>query len=265
MRSLFPIFVLEGPMKTTHRDRLLVAATSLFLLSAAGCKKAQAPPPAAPVSPSVAAPAPATPVAASAPAKEAASPAEAPAGAVVSEPVAAGGVTIQATLGSGKTVEWALKQSEIRDDPSGQWAVGATASSSYNDAKEHDRCAPWQATGVPNVDQAGDNCGAAWAPKTPDGGIEWLDLTYAKPVSATGVRIRESENGGAVIKVDLIDENKQVHPLWSGTDPTKALNHFMLSFPKTAYKVNEVKITLATNLVPGDNEIDAVQLVSADK
>jgi hypothetical protein len=34
--------------------------------------------------------------------------------------------------------------------------------------------------------------------------------------------------------------------------------------PKTAYKAYRVKITLATNVVPGWNEIDAVQLVGSD-
>jgi hypothetical protein len=38
----------------------------------------------------------------------------------------------------------------------------------------------------------------------------------------------------------------------------------MLTFPKTDYKVDHVKITLATNLVPGWNEIDAVQLLGSD-
>ena len=45
-----------------------------------------------------------------------------------------------------------------------------------------------QATGVPNVENYGSNP-AAWSPKTPDAGIEWLDLQYAKPVHATTVRV----------------------------------------------------------------------------
>ena len=32
---------------------------------------------------------------------------------------------------------WALKQDEIKNDPNGQWAVEASASSTYNDAKRH--------------------------------------------------------------------------------------------------------------------------------
>ncbi len=175
-------------------------------------------------------------------------------------PVSAG-VTIDATGGSG--VEWALKQDEVKNDPAGQWAVSATASSAYNDAKGDARFSAWQATGAPNVDQEGDN-GNAWASKTPDAGIEWIDLGFARPVAATGLRIRESAGAGAVFKVDLIDSQGNVHPLWTGKDPTKGLNYLILTFPKTEYKVNHVKVTLATNLVPGYNEVDAVQLLGSD-
>jgi hypothetical protein len=157
-------------------------------------------------------------------------------------------------------IDWALKQDEIKHDPNGQWATDASASSSYNDAKGDAAWSPMQVTGAPNVEHYGDD-GRAWAPKTPDGGIEWLDLKYAKPVNATEVRIRESCGSGAVIQVELFDEQGNSHKVWRGTDPTQELNYFVLKVPPANYKTNRVKITLATNAVPGWNEIDAVQLV----
>jgi hypothetical protein len=39
----------------------------------------------------------------------------------------------------------------------------------------------------------------------------------------------------------------------------------MVKFPKTGFKTDRVKVTLATNVVPGWNEIDAVQLVGTDQ
>lgn len=39
-------------------------------------------------------------------------------------------------------IDWAMKQDEIKHDPNGQWATTATASSSYNNAKETQ---PWSA------------------------------------------------------------------------------------------------------------------------
>jgi hypothetical protein len=160
--------------------------------------------------------------------------------------------------------EWALKQDEIKSDPNGQWAIQATASSTYSDAQGTAPYSANQATGAPNVDRYADD-GAAWAPKTPDGGIECLDLKYPKPVHATEVRVRESCGSGAVIKVEVYDEQGGAHAVWQGNDPTTELNYLMVKFPKTNFKTDRVKVTLATNVVPGWNEIDAVQLVGADQ
>lgn len=160
--------------------------------------------------------------------------------------------------------EWALKQDEIKRDPNGQWAIQATASSTYNDAQGTANWSANQATGAPNVDKYGDD-GAAWTSKTPDGGIEWLDLKYSKPVYATEVRVRESCGSGAVIKIEVYDEQSGAHAVWQGNDPTTGLNYLIVKFPKTTFKTGRVKVTLATNVVPGWNEIDAVQLVGTDQ
>ncbi len=156
--------------------------------------------------------------------------------------------------------EWAMKQDQIKNDSNGQWAVSATASSTYDDAKEIERWAANQVTGAPNVEKYGDD-GNAWAPKTEDAGMEWLDVTFANPVNATEVRIRESCGSGTIIRIDLFDEQGVSHTVWAGVDPTTELNYLMITFPRTTYKTNRIKITLATNVVQGWNEIDAIQLV----
>jgi hypothetical protein len=68
-----------------------------------------------------------------------------------------------------------------------------------------------------------------------------------------------------VIKVEVFDDQGTAHSVWAGNDPTKDLNYLMVKFPKTTFKTERVKITLATNVVPGWNEIDAVQLVGSDQ
>ena len=159
--------------------------------------------------------------------------------------------------------EWAMKQDEIKNDPNGEWAISATASSTYNDAKGMESYSANQATGAPNVAKYADD-GMAWTSKTADGGIEWLDLKYPKPVHASEVRVRESCGSGAVIKVEIFDEQGAAHVVWQGNDPTKELNYLMVNVPKTTYKTDRVKVTLATNVVEGWNEIDAVQLVGTE-
>ena len=157
-------------------------------------------------------------------------------------------------------IDWAMKQDEIKHDPNGQWAIAATASSSYNNAKDQQSWSAMQASGEPNVERYGDD-GRAWAPSTQSGGIEWLDLNYAKAVNASGVRVRESCGSGTVAKIELFDEMGNVHKIWQGVDPTQELNYLVIKFPPTAYKTKRVKVTLATNILPGWKEIDAVQLL----
>ena len=163
-------------------------------------------------------------------------------------------------------VKEALDEETILDDPNGQWAVSADASSSYStDPKNKESSwSPYKMVGKPDVDKYGDN-GNAWASKNPDKGIEWVKLTFPKAVNATGIRIRQSYNPGAVIKIELIDDKGKNHTVWSGVDDTKyetgKIKYFSTNFDKTDYKTKTVKITLATNSVSGWNEIDAVQLV----
>ena len=229
-------------MKVNHK--LICCVLPLVLLS--GCKKSDSAPEtsAKPAASTNAAPATTTPA--------------------TSAPAAAPADASAETTAKMAAAEWAIKQDEIKKDPNGQWAIQATASSTYNDAQGTAAWSANQATGAPNVDTYGDN-GEAWTSKTPDGGIEWLDLKYPRPVHATEVRVRESCGSGAVIKIEVYDEQGEVHAVWQGNDPTTELNYLMVKFPKTAFKTDRVKVTLATNVVPGWNEIDAVQLVGNDQ
>lgn len=230
-----------------YRIVLLLAVGALFLLG--GCNKSNKE--SSPARQSGAA----TPAAAPTPSS--------PARSATATSTSSVGATAETTAKLAAT-EWALKQDEIKHDPNGQWAIQATASSSYNDAQGQAGWSPNQATGAPNVDKYGDD-DKAWTSKTPDGGIEWLDLKYPKPVHASEVRVRESFGSGAVIKVEVFDEAGGAHAVWAGNDPTTELNYLMVKFPKTDFKTDRIKVTLATNVIPGWNEIDAVQLVGTDQ
>lgn len=224
----------------THSKIAALAFTALAF-SLAGCNKQPAQPAAAKIE----------------------TPAPAPAAAPSAAPTASGSASTADTTAKIAGARWALKQDEIKNDPKGQWAIAAEASSTYNDAKGTAGWSANQATGAPNVDKYADD-GHAWAPKSPDAGIEWLVLTFPKPVHAEEIRVRESCGSGAVIKVEAYDEQGTPHSLWAGNDPTTDLNYLMVKFPKTDYKTEKVKVTLATNVVPGWNEIDAVQLIGSE-
>jgi hypothetical protein len=167
-----------------------------------------------------------------------------------------------------KKITEALEEEKILNEPDGQWAIDAEASSSYGNAAGDQSWSPKQMTGVPNCERYGDN-GYGWASKDADKGIEWVKLTFKKTVYATELRIRQNYNPGAIIKVELIDTDGKSHSVWSGADKTKyqkdAIQYFIAKFDKTEYKTKAVKITLSTNTVDGWNEIDAVQLIGTEK
>lgn len=146
---------------------------------------------------------------------------------------------------------------QVLADVNGQWATTAVGSTEYGS----DSWAAKQATGEPNVTAFADDS-KAWAPLEKNKGKETLELTYAKAVNASGVRIRESLGNGAVTKVELKDTAGNYYSIFSGTDTTSGLNYLQIAVATTSYKVNGVRITLDTTLAP-DNwaEIDAVQLV----
>jgi hypothetical protein len=140
-----------------------------------------------------------------------------------------------------------------------QWAISAKASSEYRATNYGAN----QATGAPNVRAHGDS-GSAWTPKTEDGGAEWIELTYATPVRATGVRVVQSFNPGAVVKIELIDAAGATSSVWTGPDATAyargQIGVLEIKFPASAQRVAKVRLTLDTKRVPGWNAIDAVGL-----
>ena len=145
-------------------------------------------------------------------------------------------------------------------DPRGQWASAAEASSEYTPAKY---CAK-QAIGAPNVASYGDRP-EAWASKTADGGEEWLQLTFARPVHASAVRVRQTFNPGAIVKVEAFAADGRSAMVWSGRDltiyPKNQTAWFVATFDPPSFPVVAVKLTLDSATVKGWNEIDAVQLV----
>ncbi len=163
-----------------------------------------------------------------------------------------------------KKVKAALEEQKILNDSLGQWVVDAEASSSYQDHTGTESWSALQMTGKPDVEVYGDN-GKAWTSKESQMGLEWVKLTYAKPVNATEIKIRQSYNPGSIIQIELIDGKGKNHTVWEGIDKTKyeqnTIQYFNVKFDKTDYKTKIVKITLATNSFPGWKEIDAVQLI----
>ena len=138
-----------------------------------------------------------------------------------------------------------------------QWAAKASASTEYSNPQ----WAASQATGEPNTAAAGDHQ-TAWASREEDAGDEWLELQYAKPVIPTLVRIHETFNPGAVVKVEASDPHGSWKVLWEGRAavPREKIRWFEVK-PTRRVATSKLRLTLDSKAIPGWNEIDAVELV----
>lgn len=141
--------------------------------------------------------------------------------------------------------------SEIR-----QWASSASASSSYGETA-------WsasQATGAPDVFECGDNS-SAWASYNTVG-TEWLELTYATPVTVSEVNIYETYNADYVSKVELVDINGGLHEIYTNV-PMSFSCPYTLTIPVfgSDFQAVGVRITVDQTTLNSWNEIDAVEIV----
>lgn len=204
----------------------------------------------------------AAPAAPAAPAR----PPAAPAAAVPSVASGSGPAATAAKVGApspGELVPAAeMIDDRIRSDAAGQWAAAARAGSSYSNPGY----GPGKATGAPDVPLAGSSA-EAWCPGVQNSGLDWLEVTFARPVPAVGVRVRQTNTPGTIVKVEAFEPDGTSHLWWEGKDPAeprpRQIVWFGVRVPATPYPVARVKVTLNLAALTGWKQIDAVQLVAA--
>lgn len=121
---------------------------------------------------------------------------------------------------------------------------------------------PQQATGKPNCPGAGDNQ-LAWATLAADAGVEWLELDFANPVPVDKIIVHQNDNPGAIVRIEAHDTDEPT-VLWSGESakgPAPLAEVFVAEAKATT---KTIRVVLDTRIVPGWNEIDAVELVGRD-
>ena len=160
-------------------------------------------------------------------------------------------------------LDYGTMEDKYLNDPKGQWATAAKASTTFGD---DDGKTPSEVNVAKNV--VGPSDDRDWTNNNQDKGFDWLELGYAKPVNATEVRviIPGGEGVEAVNKVELQDTDGKWNTIWTGISEVKQDRRgnrtwFVRTFDKTAYKVKGVKITIANNVQRGYKRVDAVQLI----
>jgi len=124
----------------------------------------------------------------------------------------------------------------------------------------------WAATqilGPPDTYPRYGDITSAWASRTQDAQTEFIKIGYTSHITITGVKVYETYNPGAISNIEAIDEEGNMHMLWSGKPsalPRRA-RIFRIDIPETEYKVAAILIRLDSHKVPGWNEIDAVGLI----
>jgi len=122
---------------------------------------------------------------------------------------------------------------------------------------------PEQATGAPDTPRAGDQV-TAWASAAPDGGMEWLQTEYERPVEVSQVRVLESEAPGAVVKITALAPGGGEIVLWQGNEPVNPAPADQMFAVPPGITAQSIRVYLDTAKVPGWNEIDAVELIGRD-
>ncbi|MEK6916176.1 MAG: hypothetical protein AABW92_00375 [Nanoarchaeota archaeon] len=155
-----------------------------------------------------------------------------------------------------------------------QWAIAAEASDSYGGlfGGNRDDQSPFAATGEPDVTECGENQ-RAWVISQDNDGLHWLELSYDKEVYVSSVKVIESFNPGAVVKIELKNDS-DYFTLWEGSYKTKDCSYTLekkyqeiqgnITSNMTSFSTDKVRITVNTD-VAGWNEIDAVELAGYEQ
>lgn len=148
---------------------------------------------------------------------------------------------------------------DVEEDADGRlrlWAESATASSEY----EAERWSAAQVAGKPDSPAGGDRP-TAWASKEADGGEEWLELSFALELRPSKIRVHETYNPGAIVKVEARGANGAWTTLWTGRAAAREGDAWMsIDVPAGAPATRTIRLTLDSAAVAGWNEIDAVEL-----
>lgn len=118
-----------------------------------------------------------------------------------------------------------------------------------------------QATGPANVAAPGADSPLAWCPASENDGIEWLELVYAEPVTASGLQIHATFNPGAIVRVLIGGSSGPLQELPLPPGPVPTVQTLPISPPM---EISRVILELDTATVAGWNEIDAVALLDAN-
>ncbi len=146
-------------------------------------------------------------------------------------------------------------------DNSIQWANKVLeVSSEFTYEKHPTQYVSKNVLGYPNTDPLGQANPAAWCPKTKSSDKEFILVSFQKPMAIQQVLINESFGAGTISHVYLIDTDNNSHlvhrdSLFATTDAGRLLQ---VTFDRTDFLVQQVRVEMNTSKIDGYNQIDAI-------
>ncbi|WP_077921821.1 OmpA family protein [Spirosoma sp. 209] len=142
-----------------------------------------------------------------------------------------------------------------------QWASRVVGVSSEKKGETTgDQFKASQALGRPNKPLQLGTTPCAWAPFYPDGTTdEWVQVGFDKPIRARQIVVAENINPGAVVRVIVLDENKQEHVVYQNTGNQPRQDPLLRIFlTNPTYVCHQIKVVINGAALKGMNQIDAI-------
>ncbi|MGF7216000.1 outer membrane protein OmpA-like peptidoglycan-associated protein [Spirosoma lacussanchae] len=142
-----------------------------------------------------------------------------------------------------------------------QWASRVVGVSSEKKSETTgDQFKASQALGRPNKPLQLGATPCAWAPFYPDGTTdEWVQVGFDKPIRARQIVVAENINPGAVVRVIVLDENKQEHVVYQNAGNQPRQDPLLRIFPTNpTYVCHQIKVVINGAALKGMNQIDAI-------
>ena len=102
---------------------------------------------------------------------------------------------------------------------------------------------------------------AAWASRHAEEGFVTVEAEFEAAVRPEAVRICQSFNPGAIVKIEGRGRSGAWLVLWAGATGSGDKHWFAPELSDPGVSIDTVRLTLDTNLVRGWNELDAVEVI----
>ncbi len=165
-------------------------------------------------------------------------------------------------------LRWTATASHGAVEPGLAWA------STVLDVSSQYSAGSWSAAqvlGAPDVyPQAGDHV-AAWATLSADGGREFVEVGFDRPMRLSAVHVVETYNPGAVRRIEAVDEHGHTLAVLFDRGAARRLDLAevgsairVVGGRCTPMAVARIRVSLDSHLVPGWNELDAIGVRACD-